>query len=69
MKIEETFKDLKSLLGIDKLMYQKRHWMEQMVSPALIEYAIGLVVGETLHSFPSLVLLVRTFVGTSVFHA
>ena len=53
MKIEETFKDLKSLLGIDKLMCQKRHWMEQTVSLALIAYAIGLVA-ETLraHVFP-----------------
>jgi hypothetical protein len=42
MKIEETFKDLKSLLGIDKLMCQKQHWMEQTVSLALIAYAIGL---------------------------
>lgn len=50
MKIEQTFKDLKSLLGIDKLMCQKRHWMEQMVSLALIAYAIGLVVGETLRA-------------------
>lgn len=54
MKIEETFKDLKRLLGIDKLMCKKRHWMERMVSLALIAYAIGLVVGETLraHVFP-----------------
>jgi Transposase DDE domain len=50
MKIEQTFKDLKSLLGLDKLMCQKRHWMEQMVSLALIAYAIGLVLGETLRS-------------------
>jgi len=54
MKIDEAFKDLKSLLGMDKLMCQKRHWMEQMVSLALIAYAIGLVLGETLrsHLFP-----------------
>lgn len=54
MKIEETFKDLKSLLGMDRLMCQKRHWMEQMVCLALIAYAIGLVLGETLrsHLFP-----------------
>lgn len=54
MKIDEAFKDLKSLLGLDKLMCQKRHWMEQMVSLALIAYAIGLVLGETLraHLFP-----------------
>jgi len=54
MKIDESFRDLKSLLGIDKLMSQKRHWMEQMVCLALIAYAIGLVLGETLrtHVFP-----------------
>jgi len=54
MKIEETFKDLKSLLGMDKLMCQKRHWMEQMICLALIAFAIGLVLGETLrsHIFP-----------------
>jgi transposase len=50
MKIEETFKDLKSLLGMDKLMCQKRHWMEQMVCLAFIAFAIGLVLGETLRS-------------------
>jgi hypothetical protein len=54
MKIEETFKDLKSLLGMDRLMCQKRHWMEQMVCLVLIAFAIGLVLGETLrsHLFP-----------------
>jgi hypothetical protein len=54
MKIEEAFKDLKSLLGMDKLMCQQRHWMEQMVCLALMAYAIGLVLGETLrsHLFP-----------------
>ncbi|HSG44150.1 MAG TPA: transposase [Anaerolineales bacterium] len=54
MKIEETFKDLKSLLGRDKLMCQKRHWMEQMVCLTLIAFANGLVLGETLraHIFP-----------------
>jgi hypothetical protein len=54
MKIDEAFKDLKSLLGMDKMMHQKRHWMEQMVSLALIAYTIGLVLGETLcsHLFP-----------------
>jgi hypothetical protein len=54
MKIDESFRDLKSLLGMDKLMCQKRHWMEQMVCLALIAYAIGLVLRETLrsHLFP-----------------
>jgi len=69
MKIEETFKDLKSLLGIDKLMRQKRHWMEQMVSLALIAYAIGLVVGETLsaHVFPETSRKRRLYSGFFVF--
>jgi hypothetical protein len=40
MKIDESFRDLKSLLGMDKLMHQKRHWMEQMVCLALIAYAL-----------------------------
>lgn len=54
MKIEQTFRDLKSLLGMDKLMCQKRHWMEQVIALAFIAYAIGLVLGETLriHVFP-----------------
>lgn len=54
MKIDESFRDLKNLLGLDKMMFQKRHWMEQMVSLALMAYAIGLVLGETLrsHLFP-----------------
>jgi len=51
MKIEESFRDLKSLLGLDKMMHQKRHWMEQMVCLALIAYAIGLVLGETLRTY------------------
>lgn len=54
MKIDESFRDLKSLLGMDKMMHQKRHWLEQMICLALIAYAIGLVLGETLrsHLFP-----------------
>jgi len=51
MKIDQAFKDLKNLLGMDKMMCQKRHWMEKMVSLALIAYAIGLVLGETLRSY------------------
>jgi hypothetical protein len=36
MEIEETFKDLESLLGMDKITCQKRYWMEQMVCLALM---------------------------------
>ena len=54
MKIDESFRDLKNLLGMDKMMFQKRQWMEQMVSLVLIAYAIALVLGQTLrtHVFP-----------------
>ena len=54
MKIDESFRDLKNLLGMDKMMFQKRQWMEQMVSLALLAYAIALILGETLrsHLFP-----------------
>jgi hypothetical protein len=54
MKIDECFRDLKNLLGLDKIMHKKRQLMEKMVALVLIAYAIGLVLGETLrsHLFP-----------------
>lgn len=54
MKIEQSFRDLKSLLGFDKMMHKKRPLMEKMVALVLIAYAIGLVLGEALrsHLFP-----------------
>jgi len=48
MKIEESFKDLKSLLGLDKIMNKSRVNMEKMVALLLIAYTIGLLVGESL---------------------
>lgn len=51
MKIEESFRDLKNLLGLDKMMHQKRRWMEQIVCLAFMAYAIGLVLGETLRTY------------------
>jgi hypothetical protein len=35
---------------MDNMMQQSLYWMEQMVSPALIACAIGLVLGETLRA-------------------
>ena len=46
MKIEQAFKDLKSLLCIEKLMNKQRVYMEKMVAMVLIAYSIGLMVGE-----------------------
>jgi hypothetical protein len=50
MKIEETFRDLKSLLNFHKLMNKRRSLMEKMVALILIVYAIILIVGETLRT-------------------
>jgi hypothetical protein len=46
MKIEESFKDLKSLLSLEKVMNKKRDNLEKMVAMVLLAYSIGLLVGE-----------------------
>lgn len=46
MKIEESFKDLKSLLRLDKIMNKSRENMEKIVAMVLIVYAIGVLIGE-----------------------
>jgi len=48
MKIEESFKDLKSLLHLDKVVNKTQSNMEKMVALVLIAYAIGLLVGESI---------------------
>ena len=48
MKIEETYRDLKSLLGMTKLMNKRQVYMEKMVSLLLLTFTIGLLVGEEL---------------------
>jgi len=48
MKIEETYRDLKSLLGLTKLMNQQQVYMEKMVSLLLLTFTIGLLIGEEL---------------------
>lgn len=48
MKIDESFRDLKSLLGLHKIMNKSQENMEKMVALLLIAYAIGLLVGESL---------------------
>ncbi len=47
MKIEETFRDLKNLLGLEKLMAKKRDLMEKMVALMMIAYAVTSILGET----------------------
>jgi len=48
MKIEETYRDLKSLLGLTKLMNKQQVYMEKMISLLLLTFTIGLLVGEEL---------------------
>jgi hypothetical protein len=46
MKIEESFRDLKNLLGMTKLMNKQQTYMEKMLALLLLVFAIGLLVGE-----------------------
>jgi len=46
MKIDESFRDLKSLLGMTKLMNKHQQNMEKMLAMLLLVYAIGLLLGE-----------------------
>ena len=46
MKIEESFKDVKDLLGITKIMNKRQAYMEQMVALVLLAYSIILMIGE-----------------------
>jgi hypothetical protein len=48
MKIEETYRDCKSLLGLTKLMNKQQVYMEKMVALLLLTFTIGLLVGEEL---------------------
>jgi hypothetical protein len=48
MKIDESFRDLKSLLGMTKLMNKQQEIMEKMLALLFLVFAIGLLVGEGL---------------------
>lgn len=48
MKIEETFRDLKSLLGMTRLMNKQQTYMEKMLALLLLTFTVGLLVGEGL---------------------
>lgn len=47
-KIDETFRDLKSLLGMTRLMNQQQQIMEKMLAMLFLVYAIALLIGEGL---------------------
>ena len=46
MAIEESFRYLKDLLGLEKLMNKAREYLEGMVALRLPAYGIGLALGE-----------------------
>ena len=48
MKIETSFRDLKSLLHMDKVMHKSRTYLKKMLALVLITYAIALLVGEAI---------------------
>jgi hypothetical protein len=47
-KIEVCFRDLKSLLHMDRIMNRSRTYLEKMLALILITYAIALLVGEAI---------------------
>lgn len=51
MKIEQSLRDLKSLLGLTKLMNKQQAYMEKMLALLLLVFAIGLLVGERIRDF------------------
>jgi hypothetical protein len=65
MKIEEAFRDMKSLLGLEKMMPKKRELMEKMVALMMIAYAVTLILGEAFrdHLFPETSRKHKTFSG------
>lgn len=48
MKIDESFRDLKSLLGMTQGMHKQQQSMEKMLALLFLVFAIGLLVGEGL---------------------
>lgn len=48
MKIEETFRDLKHLLNLDKLMNQSQAHLEQMAALVMLAFTLGSLFGEAL---------------------
>jgi hypothetical protein len=48
MKIEPSFRDLKGLLGLEKVMSKKLENLEKWIAFMLLAYAVGLRIGETI---------------------
>lgn len=48
MKIETCFRDLKSLLHMDKVMNKSQDYLDKMLALVMLAYAICLIVGEAI---------------------
>lgn len=48
MKIETSFRDMKSILNLDKIMNKSLFYLKRMISLILIAYAISVLVGEAI---------------------
>jgi hypothetical protein len=48
MKIEICFRDLKSLLHIDKVMNKSQRYLDKMLAMVMLAYAVSVVVGEAI---------------------
>jgi hypothetical protein len=46
MKLEQSFKDTKSLLNLDKVMNKERNQLEMTLALVLLAYGLGLSIGE-----------------------
>jgi hypothetical protein len=51
MKIETSFRDLKSILNLEKIMNKSPFYLKQLIALILIAYAIALLVGEAIRDF------------------
>ena len=63
MKIEESFRDMKDLLNIEKIMNQKQENMEKMLSLVLLSYSIGLLIGESIYRKEAEVIFRFTYIA------
>jgi len=48
MKIETSFRDLKNLLHIDRVMHKSKAYLDKMLALVLMTYAIALLMGEAI---------------------
>jgi hypothetical protein len=46
MKIDESFRDMKSLLELEKIMNKKQTNLDKMIGMVLVAYSIGFLIGE-----------------------